>query len=216
MSKRSNESWIRMLREQHSEHHNRVMQELHDYLLRAVLLYLVQHRTELSDWRQEDIRALAEDMAQEALLKLLESLDTFRHEAKFTTWAYRFAINITATELRRKRYQNLSLDDLLATERSWLAAILAEHHPESLDRQLEQAETIETLRVMIAEELTERQRAAMMGIYVRGESMETVARALGIKRNALYKLLYDARQRLKRAFESRHLSPNDLLAAFDD
>lgn len=216
MTERANDQWIGLLRGAESEARDRAVDDLRDFLLRAVLTYLVQRRTELADWHQQDVRALAEDIAQDALIKIMESVEGFRGEAKFTTWAYRFAINSAATELRRKRYQNLSLDDLLEAEGSWVAAILAEQRPDSLDRRMEQEEAVDLLRALIREELTERQAAAMMGIYVRGESMESVALALRTNRNALYKLLYDARQRLKQAFDVRHLSPNDILAAFDE
>ncbi len=37
---------------------------------------------------------LAEDFAQEALVKILESLDTFRSESRFTTWAQKIAVRI--------------------------------------------------------------------------------------------------------------------------
>jgi RNA polymerase sigma-70 factor (ECF subfamily) len=69
---------------------------------------------------------------------------------------------------------------------------------------------------VIRNELTIRQRRAMVMVYFQGQSMETVAEKLHINRNALYKLLYDARQRLKSALTDRHLSEGDILAPFED
>ena len=43
---------------------------------------------------------------------VLEKLDTFRYESRFTTWAYRVAINLAAGELRRKRWTDISLDTM--------------------------------------------------------------------------------------------------------
>ena len=44
--------------------------------------------------------------------------------------------------------------------------------------------------------------------------LEEVANRMGTNRNALYKLLHDARQRLKKKLEEEGLSPQDVLAAF--
>ena len=43
----------------------------------------------------------AEDVAQETLLKILSSLDTFQGRSKFTTWAMSIAIRIGISQLRR-------------------------------------------------------------------------------------------------------------------
>jgi RNA polymerase sigma-70 factor, ECF subfamily len=216
MSERSNEAWLQVLSAERSEEKNQALGQLRGYLLRSVLVYLSLHRSELAAWNQQEVYELAEDLAQDALINILRNLESFRGESKFTTWAYRFAINAAATELRRQRYHDLSLDHLLEEEGYHFAAILADQQSESLDRQVEQRNYVDLLRKVIHEELTERQRAAIIGIYLRGDSMDEVAAALGIKRNALYKLLYDARQRLKAALEEQHLSPNDILASFDE
>jgi RNA polymerase sigma-70 factor, ECF subfamily len=216
MSERTNEVWLQVLSAERSEAKNQALGELRDYLLRSVLVYLSLHRNELVDWNQQEIYELAEDLAQDALINILRSLESFRGDSKFTTWAYRFAINAAATELRRHRYRDLSLDRLLEEEGYLFASILAEQPSELVDRQVEQRNYVDLLRKVIHQELTERQRAAIIGIYLRGDSMDEVATALEMNRNALYKLLYDARQRLKKAFEEQHLSPNDILASFDE
>ncbi len=48
-----------------------------------------------------------------------------------------------------------------------------------------------------------------------GMPMEEVARHMDTNRNALYKLLFDARKRLKERMLARGLSAQDVLAAFD-
>jgi RNA polymerase sigma-70 factor (ECF subfamily) len=45
--------------------------------------------------------------------------------------------------------------------------------------------------------------------------LEEVARRMGTNRNALYKLLHDARQRLKRKMEAEGLSSEEILSAFE-
>jgi RNA polymerase sigma-70 factor, ECF subfamily len=43
-----------------------------------------------------------------------------------------------------------------------------------------------------------------------------VARRMGTNQNALYKLLHDARRKLKRQMEAAGLSPLEVLAAFEE
>ena len=71
-------------------------------------------------------------------------------------------------------------------------------------------EAVTMVRRLIAEELTERQSTALTAI-LNGVPMDDVARHLDTNRNALYKLLHDARLRLRKAFEARGLPPDDLL-----
>ena len=67
---------------------------------------------------------------------------------------------------------------------------------------------------VINEELTERQRAAMIALAVQGVPMEVVAEQLGTNRNALYKLLHDARKRLKQRLAQRGYPLEELLDTF--
>ncbi|MBN1811044.1 MAG: sigma-70 region 4 domain-containing protein, partial [Anaerolineae bacterium] len=64
-------------------------------------------------------------------------------------------------------------------------------------------------------ELTERQRQAMIAAVFGGMPGDEVARRMGTNRNALYKLLYDARQRLQRRLLARGLSMDDVMGAFE-
>ncbi len=58
--------------------------------------------------------AAIEDFAQEALIKILDNLDSFRGESHFTTWAQKIAVRVAFTELRRKQWRNVSLQDLVS------------------------------------------------------------------------------------------------------
>lgn len=55
---------------------------------------------------------LCEDVAQEALVRVQESLATYRGESRFTTWALSIATRIAFDELRHKRWRDVSLDAL--------------------------------------------------------------------------------------------------------
>jgi RNA polymerase sigma-70 factor (ECF subfamily) len=73
---------------------------------------------------------------------------------------------------------------------------------------------LSTLSRIIATELTDKQRQALVAARIHGMPLEEVARRMGTNRNALYKLLHDARQRLKKRMMDEGLSPQDVLAAF--
>jgi len=65
------------------------------------------------------------------------------------------------------------------------------------------------------EELTDKQLRAMTAVGLKGMPLAEAARQLGTDRNALYKLLHDARLRLKRRLAREGLTAGDLLAAFE-
>ena len=67
---------------------------------------------------------------------------------------------------------------------------------------------------LIEEELTDRQRQAMTAVILGGMNLEEVARRMDTNRNALYKLLHDARQRIKQRIVAHGVSPQEALAAF--
>ncbi|MCR4438962.1 MAG: sigma-70 family RNA polymerase sigma factor [bacterium] len=73
---------------------------------------------------------------------------------------------------------------------------------------------MEKIQRMIAEELTDKQRQAMMAVMQGGMPLQEVAERMGTNRNAMYKLLHDARQRLQGRMMREGLSPDELLAMF--
>jgi len=122
---------------------------------------------------------------------------------------------VAFTELRR-RWQDVSLQDLIAQydEGDFTPAALTD--PASTpEQQTVQQMMLAIVQRLIAEELTDRQRQAMVVAVIGGMPLEEVARRMGTNRNALYKLLHDARQRLKKRMLARGLSPQSVLAAFE-
>src|SRR3981081_4338783 len=58
----------------------------------------------------------AADMTQEAFIRLMRSLGTYRAETKFTTWLYRLVTNICLDGLRRRGRPIESLDEPASTQ----------------------------------------------------------------------------------------------------
>jgi RNA polymerase sigma-70 factor (ECF subfamily) len=152
-----------------------------------------------------------EDCVQDALIKILDNLDSFRGESRFTIWAQKIAVRTAFAEMRRRRWHDVSLEEAIighGESSSMSADSLAD--PE---RAATQKMIMAQFRRFIDEELTDRQRTALLA-GLGGMPLEEIARRMGTNRNALYKLLHDARKRLKRRMVAEMLSPQDVLSAF--
>jgi RNA polymerase sigma-70 factor, ECF subfamily len=202
MQVRTNEQWLAELR---GPNPNEALSDLYDLLVRGLRAAL--------GGRPGGADANIEDFAQEALLKITNNLDSFRGESQFTTWAKKIAMNVALTELKRRRWRDVSLQDLLA-RRTATGRGLAD--PQSTPEQLAfQNMVLAELRGIIDKELTDRQREAVVAVILEGMPIAEVARRMGTNQNALYKLLHDARKKLKLRMEAVGLPPQEVLAAFD-
>jgi RNA polymerase sigma-70 factor (ECF subfamily) len=171
----------------------------------------------LSTWLTPDhpqYEDFIEEIAQETLLRALARLDTFEGRSQFTTWALKIAVRLALTELRRRRWRDVSLEAMLESEGNSLPAtgLMADIKP-GPETIAEQSDLLRRLDRLIREELTEKQSRAMLAI-IRGMPADEVARRMGMDRNALYKLLHDARLRLKRRMQKEGLTPADFWTVF--
>jgi len=205
---RSNEQWIDALSQPGSDEYNAALEDLRAILVRG-LGYALADR---SNVRDNDL----EDFAQNALLKILKGLHTFRGESRFTTWAHKIAVRVAFTELRRRRWRDVSLDEMTESKEG-----VGDFIPERLadpsigpEQEAMQRAILRTLRQLINEELTDRQRQAMQAV-LKGMPLEEVAHRMDTNRNALYKLLHDARQRLQTRMLEEGLSAQQVMSAFE-
>ncbi len=172
----------------------------------------------LSRWvspSEPQFEFLVEEVTQESLLRILNRLHTFEGRSQFTTWAHKVAIRIALSELRRKRWRDSSLEELVEDEEAPAPESLLEDSSASPETIVERADMMTRVRRIIAEELTDRQREALMLLSVQNMPMEDAAVKLKTNRNALYKLLHDARLRLKRRLSLEGLSAQEVLTAFE-
>jgi len=158
--------------------------------------------------------ALAEDVVQDTLVRVLDRLDTFEGRSRFTTWVHKIAVRVALTELRRRRWKDVSLDALLEDQPGGSTSRLMADPVEDPERSAEQSDMLAQVRRLIENELTDKQRRAMMAI-ANGMPLEEVARRMKMERNALYKLMHDARVRLKRRLLREGLTPSDVLSVFE-
>jgi RNA polymerase sigma-70 factor, ECF subfamily len=155
------------------------------------------------------VESSVEDFAQDALIKILDNLNSFRGESRFTTWAHKICLRTAFAEMRRSRWRDVSLDEVI--DRGGESA--PADSPDDPERAASQAAIMAQFRRFIDEELTKKQRTALLAA-LGGMPLEAVADRMGTNRNALYKLLHDARKRLKRRMEAESLWPQDVLSVF--
>lgn len=211
---RSNEQWLTDLAEGAAQQAN-ALNDLRARIQRSIYYYLSQERSDLRDLAPVEIEQMAEDMAQDATLRVLANLHHFRGESQFTTWANRIATRVAISELRRARYKDFSLDSMTSEGELFPAeASLISEAPPSPERAAERADTLSHVLTSLSSTLTDRQYKALEAVALRGVPMDVVAEQLGTNRNALYKLLHDARRKLKTALEADGLSVEYVLNLF--
>ena len=212
MAELSSAEWLRALRGSGAEQ-QKALETLRRGILRALQWYLAEHR---STWglNQEQARALAEDLTQEALITILEKLATFRGESQFTTWAYAVALRRALGELRRKHWQESSLAarEVRTPPPIWP---LEDQRAQTPEQAAQQSELWHIIREVIARDLTVRQRTVLVGHVFQGVPLDIVAEQLGTNRDNVYKLLHDARKKLKQRLLQRGLTYADVLKAFE-
>ncbi len=210
MPTRTNEQWLADLRESGPAREA----ALED--LRAVIQKGLPYA--LSRWlspEQPQFPSLVEEVTQETLLRVLDQLNTFEGRSQFTTWVHKIAVRIALTELRRKRWRDSSLDELTENDDAPPPPGLLADSQAGPETSAERADMLTRVRRIIEEELTDRQREALVLLGVRDMPMEDAAKRLKTNRNALYKLLHDARVRLKNRLSMEDIAPHEVLALFE-
>jgi RNA polymerase sigma-70 factor, ECF subfamily len=157
--------------------------------LRATLVAGLNHA-----FRQSAVGStLIEDAAQEALLRIVDRIHTFRGDSRFVTWAMAIATRAMLSQLRQAYWKDVSLDEMVAAGLILPLAAIA-----SKDDNLDRLRLLEVVRATIENDLTGRQRQAILA-ELAGVPPEVIAERMGSNRNAVYKLVHDARTRLRRA-----------------
>ena len=210
MSNRTNEEWLSGLSTE-GEQKEAALIDLRAVIARGLPFALSRWLSPASS----QFDSLVEEVTQETLLRVLDQMHTFEGRSQFTTWVHKIAIRIALTELRRKRWQDSSLDEMVDDEEKPISPAILEDNAASPELIAERGDMIARVRRVIDEELTDRQRRALIMLGMQGMPMEEAARRLKTNRNALYKLLHDARLRLKQRLQNEGLDAQEVLAAFE-
>jgi len=142
------------------------------------------------------------DLLQETFIRAYKALPQFRSDAKFSTWIYRIAINLTINHLNhtRNKVSKLSLDDLDmdAAELLQLEDITAATHsptPEQREQQLKELQLILNQAIM---SLSEKHRAVVVMHDIQGKTHLEIAKILQIPEGTVKTRLFHAHKLLQK------------------
>jgi RNA polymerase sigma-70 factor, ECF subfamily len=212
---RSNAEWLAELQGD-AQTQAAALDDLRERLKRSIHFYLTQERSDLRGYSPADLVAMAEDLAQDATLRVMANLTHFRGESQFTTWANKIAVRLAISDLRRSRYRDFSLDALTSDSEMPLRLGIEEDSQPTPETIAEQDDVMQRIERALREALTERQYQALVAVAVQGVPMDVVAERMGTNRNALYKLIHDARRKLRAHLEAQGLSTDYMLRLFQN
>ena len=214
MRRRSNGEWIAEL-DGADDVQAAALTDLRTYVLRAALFTLQRALHYVGHLESSILGELAEDCAQEALTAILQRLHSFRGESQFTTWAYAFAVNTALVAARRERWAPVPLDHIPeAAESLHRPADDDESGPPNPERRALQTEMMAAIQDGIEQRLTVKQRQALRALVFEGVPLDEVARHWNSNRNAVYKLVHDARRKLKSHLMTRGFDVKEILDLF--
>lgn len=209
MTQRTNEQWLADLRGE-EDVRDSALDDLRALILRG-LPYALAGKL---DPNSPEFEALAEEVAQETLLRVLDHLDSFEGRSSFVTWAHKIAVRQALGELRRRRWRDVPLPEMeMSDDPDAMPREMADDQP-SPEMMAERNDLMARIQRILMEELTDKQRLALMTVGMQGMPLEEAAERMGMNRNALYKLMHDARLRLKRRMEAEGMAPHEVLASF--
>jgi RNA polymerase sigma-70 factor (ECF subfamily) len=189
-------SWIEGLRATGAEH-ARALERLHDLLLRAAHTEAQRRRHLYPEIVGAELDDLCTQAADDAVVAVTGKIDHYRGASRFTTWAYAFAIFEISTKLRRHAWRRGRIPTA-DNDATW------DRLAESAGTAQKKAETAELLRALrhaIAEDLTPRQRQVFVAVALNDVAIDVVAGQLQSTRGAVYKVLHDARSKLRARLE---------------
>ena len=148
-------------------------------------------------------RELAEDLSQETFVKVLNALDRYRPEYKFSSWVFKIANNAAIDHLRRKELDTLSLEggpDATTPERVEATALQLGDQTESPLDELEARELGSTIEKAIGN-LRPEYRSCIILRHVEGRPYDEIAGILDLPLGTVKTYIHRARAELKECLE---------------
>jgi RNA polymerase sigma-70 factor, ECF subfamily len=184
--------WLRVLAGVGPQHESAVAR-LHEELLRIARREVARRGPRLAITGPE-LEDLAYQAAADALLAVTGKISQFRGESRFTTWAYKFVIFEVSAKIGRHFWRRPSVP---MDAEDW------DRLPDRLGfdpaRQAEWRDLFAALRRAVDTELTQRQREVFAALVLNDVPLDTLVAEFGSNRNAIYKMLFDARRKLRAA-----------------
>ncbi len=148
-------------------------------------------------------RELAEDLAQDAFIKVLNHIDRYSPEFKFSSWVFKIANNVAIDHLRRRKLNTISMDG--SPHASSAAEVEASTFDVAVDQEsaldeLESRDLGQAIEAAIGE-LRPEYRSCIMLRHVEGRSYEEIASTLDLPLGTVKTYIHRARHELRRALE---------------
>jgi RNA polymerase sigma-70 factor (ECF subfamily) len=148
-------------------------------------------------YRMVHNQAIAEELAQDVFLRVYRSRETYRAEAKFTTWLYRIATNLGVNHARDTKHersaQTIYLDQ--PDPETGTTPDVADAHATAED-ELVRDERMKAIRKHVMA-LPERQRNAVLMHKYQGLDYKEIGAVLHLSESATKSLLFRAYQTLR-------------------
>jgi RNA polymerase sigma-70 factor (ECF subfamily) len=148
-------------------------------------------------FRMSRNQAVAEELAQEVFLRVYRSRQTYRAEAKFSTWLYRIATNLGVNHARDTKYertaQNVYLDQ--PDPETGTSPDVADSTL-SVEQELVREERMNAIRKHVMA-LPERQRNAVLMHKYQEMDYKEIGEVLKLSESATKSLLFRAYQTLR-------------------
>jgi RNA polymerase sigma factor (sigma-70 family) len=195
---RENRRWVRDLAGPQRE---TACAELHPLLLR-VARSEARRRAHLLKLDGPELEDIAHQAAADALMAITWRLDKFRGEARFTTWASKFVIFNVATKINRHFWHR---HEVPYEQEDW--SKIASRFDVGPEDEAQVRELAAAVSAAVEEKLSHRQRLVFVATVLNGMPMDVLADKLGSTHNALYKVLFDARKKLRVALVANGYLP---------
>jgi RNA polymerase sigma-70 factor (ECF subfamily) len=163
-----------------------------DYLLRKYRKPIVSFM-----YRMTHNQAVAEELAQEVFLRVYRSRETYRAEARFSTWLYRIATNLGVNHARDTRHERSASTIYLDEPDSETGSTpdVADSTP-TVEANLLRDERMHAIREFVMG-LPERQRMAVLMHKYEGMDYRQIGDVLKLSESATKSLLFRAYQTLR-------------------
>jgi RNA polymerase sigma-70 factor (ECF subfamily) len=150
-------------------------------------------------------RALAEDLAQETFVKVLNGIRSYRPEFKFSSWIFKIANNAAIDHLRRKTLETLSLDGspLAETREEAEATALQIGAPDESPLDEVTARELGTAIERAIARLRPEYRACILLRHIEGYAYEEIAQTLDLPLGTVKTYIHRARNELRVLLEGR-------------
>ncbi len=176
-----------------------VMLELKSGNMAAFDILLRKYRKPIINfmYRMVHNQAVAEELAQEVFLRVYRSRETYRAEARFSTWLYRIATNLGVNHARDNRHertaQTVQLDE--PDPETGTTPDLADATP-TAEAEMLRRERMNAIRQHVMA-LPERQRTAVLMHKYEGLDYKSIGEVLKLSESATKSLLFRAYQTLR-------------------